>query len=109
MNKEYVDLSGTKVYGVNACAAQAYDPFRKALIEDFEKGWERLMAYDWASTTSYLTQGAPKYPLEVVQWMETRSSGTGGFDRAFSEASDSIFTVETSPSPSNHTGDPRFS
>ncbi|KAF8810968.1 FAD/NAD(P)-binding domain-containing protein [Phlegmacium glaucopus] len=84
LNKEYIDLRGNKVFGVNACTAAAYDPFRKALIEDFHKGWEELMKYDWASTRSYLTQ-EKKYPFSVVHWMENRSSGTGAFDRAFSE------------------------
>jgi hypothetical protein len=80
-------LRGNKVYGVNACTAAAYDPFRKALIDDFEKGWKDLMGYDWASTRSYLTREKPNYPLPVVHWMESRNSGTGGFDRAFSEVS----------------------
>lgn len=83
--KKYVDLNNNTVYGVDACAAEAYDPFRKALVENFDKGWAELMKYDWASVRSYLTQGEPKYPLSVVHWMENRSSGTGGFDRAFSE------------------------
>ena len=85
LNKEYVDLRKKTVYGVNACTAAAYDPFRKALIDNFDKGWEELMKYDWASTRSYLSQGDPKYPLSVIHWMETRNSGTGGFDRAFAE------------------------
>ena len=86
MNKEFVDLRGKTVYGVNACTAEAYDPWRKDLIEDCKEGWEKLMKdYDWASTRSYLSQGKPKYPLSVIHWMETRNSGTGGFDRAFAE------------------------
>jgi len=44
------------------------------------------MMYDWASTRAYLTQEYPKYPLPVVHWMETRNSGTGGFDVAFAES-----------------------
>jgi hypothetical protein len=90
LNKEYVDLRGNKVFGVNACTAAAYDPFRKDLIENFDKGWEELMKYDWASTRSYLMQEKPKYPFSVVHWMENRSSGTGSFDRAFSEVSISL-------------------
>lgn len=86
LNKEYVDLRGKTVYGVNACTAAAYDPFRKALIDNFDKGWEELMKYDWASTRSYLAREKPNYPLSVIHWMETRNSGTGGFDRAFAEA-----------------------
>ena len=87
LNKEFVNLRGKKVFGVNACTAAAYDPFRKALIDNFDKGWEDLMKYDWASTRSYLMRERPNYPLSVVHWMETRDSGTGGFDRAFAEVS----------------------
>ncbi|KAJ7191559.1 L-amino acid oxidase 1 [Mycena pura] len=85
LNKEHVDLRGKTVYGVDACAGAAYDPFRKALIDDFDAGWNELMKYDWASTRSYLAREKPKYPLSVVHWMENRTSGTGGFDKAFSE------------------------
>jgi hypothetical protein len=46
LNKEHTDLRGKKVFGVNACTAAAYDPFRKALIVHFKKGWEELMRYD---------------------------------------------------------------
>jgi hypothetical protein len=78
-------LHGNQVFGVDACTAAAFDPLRKALIEDFDKGWEELMSYDWASTRSYLMREKPQYPTSVVHWMETRNSGTSGFDRAFSE------------------------
>jgi len=85
LDKKYLDPWGREHFGVNACTAEAYDPFRKALIDDFEKGWEQLMEYDWASVRSYLVQEKPEYPLSVVHWMETRNTGTGGYDRAFSE------------------------
>jgi hypothetical protein len=62
----------------------AYDKFRKPLLDNFDEGWKKLLEYDWASTRAYLTQGA-KYPQSVVHWLETRNSGTGGFDKAFSE------------------------
>jgi len=90
LDKEHTDFCDKKVFGVDACTAAAYDPFRKALIHDFKKGWEELMKYDWASTRSYLTREMPNYPLSVVHWMESRNSGTGGFDRAFSEVSTSL-------------------
>ena len=88
LDKEHVDLKHKKVFGVNACTAAAYDPVRKALIDDFEQGWEELMRYDWATTRSYLTRGEPNYPLSVVQWIEDRNIG---FDRGFSEVG--IFTL----------------
>lgn len=86
LQKEHIDLRGKKVFGMSACRAAAFDQFRKALIDNFAKGWEELMKYDWASTRAYLAREKPNYPLPVVHWME-RGSGTGGFDRAFSEVS----------------------
>jgi len=80
--KEHIDLRGNKVIGLNACVGAAYDPFRKILLEDFDKGWEELMKYDSYSTRSYLMQ---KYPFSVVHWMENRTGGTGSFDQAFPE------------------------
>jgi hypothetical protein len=87
LNKTYTDPWGRPSGGVDACTNEAFDPFRQALLDDFDKGWEKLMEYDWASTRSYLKQGVPKYPLSVVQWMETRNSGTNGYETAFSEVS----------------------
>ena len=87
LNKEFIDSWNKTSFGVNACAAAAYDPFRTALIDNFEQGWEELMKYDWASAISYLMREGPKYPLPVIHWMETRNTGTGGFDRAFAEVS----------------------
>ena len=99
LNKEYVDPWNRKLGGVDACTAEAFDPFRKVLIDagndpkKFKQAWETLMRYDWASTRAYLSsvtvpaQLQYPYPLSVVHWMETRNSGTGGYDRAFSEVS----------------------
>ena len=87
LDKEYTDPWGRQLAGVDACTAEAFDPFRQALIDNFQRGWRKLMEYDWASTRSYLTRETPAYPLSVVHWMETRNSGTGGYDRAFSEVS----------------------
>jgi hypothetical protein len=84
LDLQYRDPWERDLAGVDACTAQAFDRFRQPLIDDFETGWEELMEYDWASTRSYLTR-EKGYPLSVVHWMETRDSGTGGYDRAFSE------------------------
>ena len=92
LNKEYTDPWNRTLYGVNALTSQAYDPFRKALIENFDEGWEKLLKFDWASTRSYLTQEA-KYPQSVAHWLETRSSGTGGFDKAFAEVGILIVSI----------------
>jgi hypothetical protein len=98
LKKEYTDSRGRKYFGASACAAQAFDPFREDLIGDnYKAGWENLMKYDWASTRSYLAREMdPKYPLPAVHWMETRNSGTGGYDHAFSEASTSLSAGLTS-------------
>jgi hypothetical protein len=97
VDMQYTDLWGRQLAGVDACTAMAFDHFRKGLIDDFENGWEELMEYDWASTRSYLVQGKPKplYPLSVAHWMETRNSGTGGYDRAFSEVRTRILLSNT--------------
>jgi len=85
LNKQYTDPWGRSLSGASACTAAAYDKFRKALLDNWCDGWGRLMENDWASTRSYLTQRA-NYPESVAHWLETRDSGTGGFDKAFSEA-----------------------
>ena len=90
LNKSYTDPWRRNRYGLNACTAEAFDPFRKGLIDNFDEGWKELMKYDWASTRSYLSQGRPQYPLPVIHWMETRNSGTGGYDEALSEVSNII-------------------
>ncbi|PPQ70504.1 hypothetical protein CVT24_013274, partial [Panaeolus cyanescens] len=78
------DLHGNTVHGADACASIAFDGFRKALVDDPEKGWQKLMEYDWASTRAYMAQG-PKFPLSVIQWMEDRNDSTGAYDQALSE------------------------
>ncbi|KIK52447.1 hypothetical protein GYMLUDRAFT_180125, partial [Collybiopsis luxurians FD-317 M1] len=86
LNKTHVDLTGRTIYGADACIYAAYDPFRKALVKNFDQGWKKLMEYDRASTRTYLTYEKPQYPMPVAYWLETRASGTDGFDCAFSEA-----------------------
>jgi hypothetical protein len=95
--KEYTDSWGRTSVGVDACTAAAYDEFRRELITDFDRGWEKLMACDWASTRSYLARELnPPYPLPVVHWMETRNGGTGRYERAFTEVSTSLSSGLTS-------------
>jgi hypothetical protein len=109
VDMQYTDLWQRPLEGVDACTAKAFDQFRKGLIDDFEKGWKELMKYDWASTRSYLTREKPQYPLSVVHWMETRNSGTGGYDRAFSEVRTQILLSSTPTLNSNRSlGHPRL-
>jgi hypothetical protein len=98
LEKHYFNSRGREYFGASACAAEAFDPFREALIGDnYKEGWENLMRYDWASTRSYLAREMnPKYPLPAIHWMETRNSGTGGYDHAFSEVSTSLSAGLTS-------------
>jgi hypothetical protein len=98
LKKEYSNSRGRSYFGASACAAQAFDSFREDLIGDnYKEGWEKLMKYDWASTRSYLAREMdPKYPLPVIRWMETRNSGAGGYDQAFSKVSTSLSTGLTS-------------
>ncbi|KAH9955575.1 hypothetical protein BC827DRAFT_1378989 [Russula dissimulans] len=84
LNKEYTDPRDRKLYGLNACTLEALDKFRKPLLDNFDEGWRKLLEYDWASTRSYLMQEV-KYPPSVAHWMETRDTGTGGFDQALAE------------------------
>lgn len=47
--------------GVDDMVNDQVDRFRKALVDDFDKGWELLMQYDMWSTRGYMTiQGDPK-------------------------------------------------
>ncbi|PPR01357.1 hypothetical protein CVT24_006311 [Panaeolus cyanescens] len=90
VDKKYIDmqatdLRGKTVYGVAACSSIAFDGFRKELLADYKKGWDALMQYDWASTRAYLSQYGPKFPLSVIQWMETQNGSTRGYDHALSE------------------------
>ena len=81
---------------------QAVSPIVTALEEDFEKGFELLLKTDRYSTRQYLATQVPypnqtdpetneKYscldglPASVIDWCETRETGTNLFDEAFSE------------------------
>ena len=84
MYKEFKKSNGEIVYGVDACLAEAYEPFKVALAKDITKGWELLMQHDGLSTRAFLLE-VMKYPWAVVQWMETRETSTGTYELAFSE------------------------
>lgn len=70
--------------GVEALLADAYDPFKKKLIENLEKGWEHLMEYDDHSVRTYLGQ-VKGYPFGVITWMETMDGSTLSYNLALSE------------------------
>ncbi|KAH8096667.1 hypothetical protein BXZ70DRAFT_895787 [Cristinia sonorae] len=65
-------------------------PFRKALVENFEKGWRMLMKYDAYSTRGFMTikgsDGVGTYSTKVVDYLETFGAGSGMYDQALSEA-----------------------
>ncbi|CUS12591.1 unnamed protein product [Tuber aestivum] len=80
----YVKDNGEILVGVAALLAEAYDPFKKKLVENFEEGWEYLMQFDSHSTRTYLGQ-VKSYPFSVIDWMETMDTSTLTYDLAFSE------------------------
>jgi len=84
VDKSFKKSNGETVYGVDACLAAAYEPYKVALATDITKGWELLMKHDGLSTRAFLLE-VMKYPWAVVQWMETRDTSTGAYDLAFSE------------------------
>jgi hypothetical protein len=88
IRKKYVKPNGQTTYGVDACLAATYEPYKFLLARDWRLGWELLMQHDSRSNRAHLLD-IMRYPAEVVQWMETRDSGTGAFDDAFSEVSTS--------------------
>ncbi|KAF5664690.1 l-amino acid oxidase [Fusarium heterosporum] len=72
-------------------AGDAFLPYKEALKDDFQKGWEKLMEADAFSTREYLKVGGPegkeqKYDFFTVQWAETQNTSTNLFDQAFSES-----------------------
>jgi monoamine oxidase len=76
---------------VNGALDEAFGPYKRALAEDFEAGFDKLMAVDDFSTREYLRRGGPdgtgrRHDFHSIQWMETQNTSTGLFDQAFSES-----------------------
>lgn len=84
--------------GVDHWLGECFTPFKKLLVENWEKGWRKLMEFDEYSArtfmmlpfdiknedgTSFLKKEA--YPNSAINWMERMNTGTGLFDMAFSE------------------------
>ena len=80
--------------------ANALEPFRQALLEDFNtggsRGWELLMQYDKYSTRGYLVAPIRRptntpdlhlfpYPSRVVDWMETFNTSSNSWTYSFSD------------------------
>lgn len=86
----YVKPNGQKLYGVDACLGATYEPYKFLLARDYKLGWELLMQHDSRSARAHLLD-IMRYPAEVVQWMETRDSGTGAYDDAFTEVSVPVY------------------
>lgn len=84
-------LVSMKVVGrENDILEAAYGPYKKALAENFEEGYKKLMAVDEFSTREYLRRGGPDgtgehYDFHSIQWMETQSTSTNTFDQGFSD------------------------
>ncbi|KAK4449750.1 putative L-amino-acid oxidase precursor [Podospora aff. communis PSN243] len=79
------------VDNVSAIFDCAFGPYKKAMAEDFDKGFEALMKVDDFSTREFLKRGGPdgtlpKYDFSAIQWLETQDTSTNLFDQAFSES-----------------------
>ncbi|KAJ7495560.1 flavin-containing amine oxidoreductase-domain containing protein [Mycena latifolia] len=62
--------------------------YKDALVQNWSKGWERLMKVDGWSTRGYLAYegtGGEKWSSDVINYMETMQTGTGLWNSAFSE------------------------
>ncbi|KAK0189844.1 hypothetical protein F5146DRAFT_1139336 [Armillaria mellea] len=84
--------------GVNHWLSECFTPFKTLLVENWEKGWKRLMEFDEYSARTFMLlpfdirdedgerflKKIP-YPNSVINWMERMNTGTGMFDMAFSE------------------------
>ncbi len=84
--------------GVNHWLGECFTPFKDLFVENWEKGWTKLMEFDQYSArtfmmlpfdiknedgTCFLKKQA--YPNSAINWMERMNTGTGLFDMAFSE------------------------
>lgn len=76
---------------VDDILCNAFGPYKQAIAENFEAGFEKLMAVDDYSTREYLKRGgaegtARHYDFHSIEWMEVQSTSTSLFDQAFSES-----------------------
>lgn len=85
----------SNVDDVNKLLNGVFDPFKSAMTGNFETGFKTLMGYDGYSTRQVLqdppaaiTGPTTSKPLDffTIQWLETNNTGSGLFDRAFSES-----------------------
>ncbi|KDQ59033.1 hypothetical protein JAAARDRAFT_192592 [Jaapia argillacea MUCL 33604] len=93
-----VDLPG----GPDVMADNALGTFKQQLKDDWEKGWDALMAVDQYSTREYMSSApnGPGYTQRVINQLELFESATGLYDRAFSESvMDSLDFDYADPSP----------
>jgi monoamine oxidase len=66
----------------------AIEPYLEAMKVDFNSGFDNLMTVDTVSTRAYLLgllNNNKPLPPSVINWMETMDTGTGLYDKAFSE------------------------
>lgn len=84
--------------GVNYWLGECFTPFKDLFVENWEKGWAKLMEFDQYSARTFMMlpfdikneDGTPflkkeAYPNSAINWMERMNTGTGLFDMAFSE------------------------
>lgn len=65
---------------------QKLGPFKDKLRADFDDGWDYLKQFDMYSTRAYMSLVDPKYPTQVVDYLETFDSATTLYDCALMES-----------------------
>ncbi|KAI1406314.1 hypothetical protein F4819DRAFT_441224 [Hypoxylon fuscum] len=76
---------------VEQALEDAFGPYKKELANNFDEGFEKLMAVDDYSTREFLKRGGPdgtqrRHDYFAIQWMETLNTSSNLFDQAFSES-----------------------
>eukprot|EP00475_Leptophrys_vorax_P035814 TRINITY_DN5953_c0_g1_i2.p1 TRINITY_DN5953_c0_g1~~TRINITY_DN5953_c0_g1_i2.p1 ORF type:complete len:867 (-),score=210.06 TRINITY_DN5953_c0_g1_i2:68-2668(-) len=90
--------------GSGAILDEIYLPFKQKFRNNFKTGHEYLRNFDHHSTRSYISQqhhfdgmkccGDEQTKMRVAHWLETRDSGTGLYDMAFSESVIDSYTFD---------------
>lgn len=65
---------------------QKLGPFKDKLRANFDDGWKYLQKFDVYSTRAYMSLVEPKYPTQVVDYLETFDSATTLYDCALTES-----------------------
>ncbi|KAJ5472631.1 Oxoglutarate/iron-dependent dioxygenase [Penicillium desertorum] len=94
-NKKGHEISKTEDSASANLLSQSFDPYKKAMQKDFVQGFQLLMQADAMSTREYL-RGSQKSNFMAIQSAESKTTGTGTFDQAFSESVMDSFDLDKS-------------